>query len=279
MSGEMVQRQNTTAATVKSWLDKSKDAIARELPKGVNMQRFSAVAVNAISTTPMLSACKADSLFFGILKGFRLGLEVNGPLGEAYLVPFRDKSGSMLATFMPSYKGLIRLARQSGELATLYADVIKENDEYSIQRGTDMCLIHKIKIGRRGETIAFYAAAKFKDGCFDYELMTPEEIEHIRAKSKAANSGPWMTDYDEMAKKTVLKRLLKRLPMSVENFAEAVQADNKAEAGEIEPIQIEGIEIPVEELDKSDKADASDKSDGQAERPAGAARLAGKLGI
>jgi recombination protein RecT len=276
MNGETIQRSNrSTAATVKTWLEKSKDAIARELPKGVNLQRFIAVAINAISTNPLLSSCTAESLFCGILKGFRLGLEVNGPLGEAYLVPFKDnKSGNMLAIFMPSYKGMIKLARQSGELATLYADCIKENDEYSIQRGTDMCLTHRIKLGRRGETIAYYAAVKFKDSSYDYELMTPEEIGHIRSKSKAKDSGPWVTDFDEMAKKTVLKRLLKRLPMSVENFAEAVQADNKAEAGEIDPIQIEGIDIPAEEFEKAETQEV-----GAQERTNGAAKLAGKLGI
>lgn len=240
----------STVSTVKDLLEKNKNAILASMPKGVNIDRFYRVAINAISTTPKLAQCSAQSLFLSIVKGFALGLEVNGLLGEAYLVPFwNSKKRCHEAQFMPGYRGLIRLCRQSGEVSLIYADSIRGNDTYLISRGTDPKLEHKIFIGNRGDIIAYYTVVKMKDDTFDFEIMTPPEIEEIRAKSKSKDDGPWITDYDEMAKKTVLKRLMKRAPMSVENYAlaKAVTDDNKAASGESQEfIDIKGIDITNE---------------------------------
>lgn len=243
MANELVKR---TAETVKGYLVKNKGAIMAAMPTGANYERFCRTVINAISTTPALAECTVDSLFLSCVKAFSVGIEPNGPTMEGYLVPFRDK-GQAKAQFMPSYRGLISLARRSGMVSLVYADAIRKGDKFKISRGTDPKLEHEPTLDH-GEPMAYYAVAKMDDGSFDYEIMTPLEIDAIRKRSKAASMGPWVSDYEEMAKKTVLKRLTKRLPVSVENlaFAKAVQADNKADAGEdlSDVIDIEGIEVP-----------------------------------
>jgi recombinational DNA repair protein RecT len=119
--------------------------------------------------------------------------------------------------------------------------------------------VHEIPIGvDRGETQLYYAVARFKGGEInDFEIMTPSEIEAIRKRSKAKDKGPWVTDFDEMAKKTVLKRLLKRLPMSSENYAllaKAIDEDNRAAMGEAQSTIELGsdiIDISASEAPKS----------------------------
>lgn len=243
MANEVVKR---TAETVKGYLIKNKGAIMAAMPTGANYERFCRTVINAISTTPALAECTVDSLFLSCVKAFSVGIEPNGPTMEGYLVPFRDK-GQAKAQFMPSYRGLISLARRSGMVSLVYADAIRKGDKYKISRGTDPKLEHEPTLDH-GEPMAYYAVAKMDDGSFDYEIMTPLEVDAIRKRSKAASAGPWVSDYEEMAKKTVLKRLTKRLPVSVENlaFAKAVQADNRAETGDDMEgvIDIEGIEVP-----------------------------------
>ncbi len=244
-----------TAITVRDFLSKNKAAISTAMPIGANYERFCRTVINAISTTPALAECEANSLFLACVKAFSVGIEPNGPTQEGYLVPFKVK-GVAKAQFMPSYRGLISLARRSGMVSLIYADSIREGDKYRIARGTEPRLEHEPAISGRGKTLAFYAVAKLSDGNVDFEIMSPEDVIEVSERSnavKAKKAGyisatPWDTDFDEMAKKTVLKRLTKRLPVSVENlaFARAVQADNVAERGDdmAETIDIEGVEIP-----------------------------------
>jgi len=238
--------------SVQDYLNKNKQKIQAAMPSGANFDRFARVAVNAISTTPQLQRCSIQSLFLSIVQALSIGIEPNGPTQEGYLVPFKGH-----ASFMPSYRGLISLARRSGLIRSIYADVIHENDEYNIERGTKPSIFHKVDLTKdRGKIVAYYAVMVDKDGNTDFEVMTPDEIESIRNKSKAKDSGPWQTDYEEMAKKTVIKRLLKRAPMSVENnlLAKAVEADHKAAMGEAQDIiDIEGIEVPPDEPQKASR--------------------------
>lgn len=235
------QNQNTqlqerpAAAVVKQMLEKNRSSLIKSLPRGFdNYDRMSRAVINAISTTPQLAQCTPDSLFLSIVKGFAYGLEPNGLLGHGYLVPFKDK-GVMKAQFMPGYRGLIDLARRTGEISEVYATEVYENDKFEVSLGTEKSLIHKPDMfSDRGQVKGWYAVFRLKDGSVDFEIMGKSDIEKIRKLSKAGGSdfSPWNSGhYDEMARKTVIKKLLKRAPQSIE-CAAVVDADNRAAMGE-----------------------------------------------
>ena len=260
MSTQLVKKL-TTAEIVKGNLDKNREAIMKSLPRGFNYDRMCRSAINAISTTPSLAECTPTSLFLSLVKGFSLGLEPNGALSEGYLVPFNNKHNNQWikeAQFFPSYRGLINLARRTGEIASVYAREVYKNDFFEVQEGLERKLVHKpLVFGDRGDLIGFYAVFTTKDKDVDFDIMTLKEIESIRARSKAAQSGPWVTDYIEMAKKTVIKRLLKRAPLSIE-LAGAIEHENKVLDGtaSADIIEVEGLEIeePPKKVSKLEKA-------------------------
>lgn len=244
-----------TAGIVSAYLKKNREVIMKSLPEGFNFDRMCRVVVNAIYTTPELAKCSAESLFLSTVRAFSLGLEPNGTCGEGYLVPFWNSQKSCLeAQFMPGYRGLQALARRSGEIAEIYSKVVCRNDIFDVEEGTERKIIHKPDYKTdRGESICYYAVFRTKSGNIDFEVMSQKEIERVHASSKAGEGGPWSTWYDEMAKKTVMKRLLKRAPMSVEkseSFKKAIDAENRVAMGEeadnSDILDIEGLEVPDE---------------------------------
>jgi len=154
------------------------------------------------------------------------GLEPDGR--RAHLIPFRNnKRGTVECQLILDYKGLVELAMRSGTVANIHADVVCENDQFSYDCGE--ITSHRIDFRKpRGEPYAVYARCKFKDLTAKCEVMSRSEVESIRARSKAAHNGPWNTDWNEMAKKTVFKRLSKWLTLSPE-FRDAVEMDETAE--------------------------------------------------
>jgi recombination protein RecT len=234
------------ATYVSNAIAKNKNVLLASCPAGFNIDRMTRTVINAISTTPQLAKCDPASLFLSAIRGFSLGLEPNGALNEGYLVPFwNSKKGKNEAQFMPSYRGLQNLAMRSGEIANIYAKAVCENDTFEVEEGTARKIIHKPDYTKkRGNALCYYAVFVLKSGEFDFEVMSKEEIDNIRSRSKSAESGPWVTDYDEMAKKTVIKRLLKRSPMSIE-LASAISLENSASMGEAtnDVLDIDGLEI------------------------------------
>ena len=158
------------------------------------------------------------------------GLEPFSPLGHAYIVPYKNnQTGNMEAQFQAGYKGLVDLARRSGEIVSISANVVREGDLWEYEEGYDQKLKHVPNWGKRGEITLVYAYALLKDGGRQSTVMSKDEVDRIKAKSKA-KFGPWVDFYEEMAKKTVLKRLCKLLPASTE-LTKALDADNAAESG------------------------------------------------
>src|SRR5690606_11267902 len=136
--------------------------------------------------------------------------------------------------FVIGYKGMIDLARRSGNIESIYAQVVKENDEFEYQYGLEPDLKHKPAMKDRGKTIGAYAVAKFKDGGYQFEFMSVDEIEKRRKRSAAKDSGPWVTDYDEMCMKTVIRHMFKYLPISIEIMRQVVSADESIKT-EVKP--------------------------------------------
>lgn len=199
-------------ANLKSLLEKAKGSIAAVLPKHLTPDRLLKVALSATSRNPALLACTPQSILLAVMQASELGLEVGGLLGDAYFVPFKDQ-----AQLIVGYRGMIKLARQSGELKSIEAHVVRDTDIFDLEYGLDTRLVHKPALsGELGKVVAVYAIARFKDGGYQVDVMTLAEIEAVRLRSKASNDGPWNTDYAEMAKKTVVRRLCKYLPLSPE---------------------------------------------------------------
>lgn len=209
-------------------LESMKGQIARALPKFMNPERMTRIALTEFRTTPNLRACDVKSVLGAIVQSAQLGLEPGGHLGHAYLVPYKTTCQLIIG-----YRGMIDLARRSGQLVNISAHEVYENDVFEFEYGLEEKLRHIPARENRGEFIAAYAVARLKDGGHQIEVMFKSDIDQIRGKSKSGGSSysPWSTAYEEMAKKTVIRRLFKYLPVSIE-IQRAVTLDESAERGE-----------------------------------------------
>ncbi|MCK7581139.1 MAG: recombination protein RecT [Chromatiales bacterium] len=213
-----VQKQNYT--TVAQMMEKNRDSIAAALPKHLTVERLSRVALGELRTNPKLLECAPASLMNAIVKASQLGLEVGSAMGHAYLVPYKTE-----CTLIIGYRGMIALARRSGEIQSITARVVYARDTFELEYGLEEKLRHVPSTDEDpGPVTHVYAVAKLKDGGIQYEVMTRAEVEAIRKRSRAGGSGPWVTDWNEMARKTVMRRLFKYLPMSIE-MADAMSAE------------------------------------------------------
>ena len=227
----------------KAQLERSWPRIAAVAPKAMNKERMFQLALSAYNQTPELAKCSTASVLGCLMKCTALGMEpsaVDG-LGRAYILPFYNKkTGGTEATFILGYKGMIDLARRSGQLTDISARVVHEGDDFEYEYGLDEKLRHipSTKPIEGRQLTHVYMVAHFKDGGHYIDVMTRDEVEAVRKRSKAANFGPWKTDYEAMAMKSVIRRAFKFMPVSVE-AAGAVNADETVQTvneGEGDPI-------------------------------------------
>lgn len=224
--------------------DAFKSAIAQVLPKHLTPERMVRVAILAITRTPKLQKCDQASFFNALMTLSQLGLEPDGR--RAHLIPFENrKRGVVECQLIVDYKGLVELVNRSGAVSNVHADVVCENDVFETNAGK--LVRHSIDYRKpRGEVFAAYALASMKDGGTKLEVMPKAEIEAIRNRSRAGTSGPWVTDWNEMAKKTVFRRLAKWLPLSPE-FRDAVEADDATEVETRPAVPIDAPEFLIPE--------------------------------
>lgn len=211
--------------TMQQYIKSMEGEIKKALPSVITPERFTRIVLSAISVNPKLGSCTPASFLGAMMTSAQLGLEVNTPLGQAYVLPYSNK-GTLEAQFQLGYKGLIDLAYRSGEVESIQAHVVYENDEFSCEYGLEPKLVHKPADSDRGEAIKVYAVFKTKSGGFGFEVMSMEDVRKHAAKySKAYGSSfsPWKTSFEEMAKKTVLKRVLKYAPLKTEFVRAATQ--------------------------------------------------------
>lgn len=223
-----------------AYLLKSRQAeIQKMLPKHLNAERLLKVAQIAATTTPALAKCDVPSLIGAIGQCAQMGLEPNTVLGHAYLVPFntkrKDANGNERwvnsVQVIIGYKGLIDLARRSGQIVSIAAHEVCVADHFNMVYGLDEKLEHKPALGERGDIIGFYAVAKLKDGGHCFEFMSLHQVREIMAATQSKGKyGPWKDHFTEMGRKTVIRRLAKYLPLSIE-FQTAAALDSMAEAG------------------------------------------------
>jgi len=197
--------------------DKFKSEMALALPKHLTPDRMARVALTTLLKTPKLGECDPASVMQALMTCSQHGIEPDGR--RAHLIPYGKQCQLII-----DYKGIVELVMRSGNISYIHADVIYANDEFDYDRGE--LKAHKYDLGGdRGDLVGCYALCRFKDGTEKCEVMSKAEVEAIRVRSKAGKSGPWVTDWNEMAKKTAFRRLSKWLPMDGE-VREAFESDD-----------------------------------------------------
>lgn len=220
--------------TLRSLFDRSKSSLAAVMPKHLTPDRLLKITLSAASRTPALLDCTPESVLLAVMQCAQLGLEPNTPLGLAYLIPFDNtKTRRKECQFIPGYRGLIKLAQQSGEISDLRSRVVYEGDHFRVEYGMTEKLEHiPAMTGENRAIVAVYAIATIKGSTVPHmEVMTVNEIVAIKNRSRSGNNGPWVSDLSEMARKTVIRRICKSLPLSVE-MGTALAAQAVAESGD-----------------------------------------------
>jgi recombination protein RecT len=252
--------QSSQVTGLKLLLSKMQGQIAKALPSVLTPERYTRMVMTALSTNPDLQKCTPESFLGAVMQAAQLGVEPNTPLGQAYLIPYRNK-GRLECQFILGYKSFLDLAYRSGEVSIIDAQAVHANDEFEYEYGLEPKLKFKPALKNRGEVIAYYAMFKTKAGGFNFLVMSKEDIvAHAKMYSKAYSNGysPWSTNFDAMAKKTVLKQVLKYAPLKsefVKNLAadETIKTDIQPDMvdvnDETEPINV----TPVEEEHKKEE--------------------------
>lgn len=207
MDKDLTVKKETAVAvkkdvTIKSLLTGNDfmEKVAKVVPKYITPERFVQVSVNCITKNPGLLNCTPQSFFGALMNLAQSGLTPNGR--DAHLIPYGKE-----CTLNIDYKGYVKLALRNGNIKKVFADVVCKGDEFDYDKGT--VLHHRPNFLERGEMYAAYATITFNDGSEESMVLSKKEVDSIRARSKSKNSGPWVTDYNEMAKKSAFRRLAK----------------------------------------------------------------------
>lgn len=249
VTGEVVdrpQQQEQRSMTVRDLLAGSKaKAMAAVCTNALTAEKIVKLFALAASRTPLLLQCTPVSVANAMMQCSELGI-APGTLGTAYPIPFYNGAAKAYeCQLIIGYRGLVELARRSGQVSTITAGVVREGDHFEYEDGIDPILRHRPTAPLSAKRTHAWAAVKFKDGSFQTAVLRWEEVERVRACSKAGNSGPWAKHTDEMAKKTALRRLCKLLPLTPD-VAEKIE------------------QVETTEFDMSDIAAANEQAEQQA---------------
>lgn len=222
---------SNAVALVDQMLTKSAEQIQKVLPLTMQSERFIRVALTTIRKSPKLQQCSPISVCSAVIQAAQLGLEFSDTLGHAYLVPYGNE-----ATLLIGYRGLIDLARRSGSIKKMEARAVYEGDFFDYELGINSTLVHR-PCGKNTNPTHFYAIAFLSDGSHQFEVMSKEQIDEHRDKFARKGSDAWGKSYDEMARKTVVRRLIKMLPLSTE-LVDALSLEETAH----EPEKLERVQ-------------------------------------
>lgn len=223
-------------------LQKQQGEILKAIPKGLDAQRFVRAALTVFARTPKLLDCDTNSVLGAVMQAAQLGLELDPGMGQAYLVPY-----GRTCTMITGYQGLVALAMRTPDVKSVIARAVYEKDLFDYELGLNEVLKHK-PTGEpdKGNLTHVYAVSKLvdKDGMIlVFEVMSKKEVDAIRARSRAKDSGPWVTDYEMMARKTVVRRLSKWLPKATD-FGRAIAAEDRFDMGKAG----DGVDEMIDEL-------------------------------
>jgi recombination protein RecT len=253
--------------TLSDALKKASGTLSAVAANKVKPEALIKIAIGAASRTPLLLECNPQSIVRSVMQGAELGLTPGSALNSAYLVPYRN-GNAYEAQLIVSAQGLTELMYRSGLVSNLQAECVYRGDEFEYEQG----LTPKLKHVPMDETIDsadithVYAIVTLKDGSQVFKVMARKAIDRIRSKSKASSSGPWVTDYAEMARKTVIKNLSKYVPKSIE-VARAMALDTAQEVGDFSLL----------EFDAPESVPALEATNAPASAPSAIEALAGKV--
>jgi recombination protein RecT len=232
MSAEIANTTPTDGASLSvfGFLSKHKDQIAAALPRHITADRMARIALTELRKTPDLLKCDPKALFGAIIQCAQLGLEPGGALGHVWILPYKNrKENRTEPQVIIGYRGMIDLARRSGQIVSISARVVRKGDFFRFSYGLNETLLHKPaeeEPADGAESITHaYAVAKLRDGGVQFEVVTARELNRV-----AKDFGPWVDHPEEMAKKTAIRRLFKYLPVSIE-MQRAAMLDERADAG------------------------------------------------
>lgn len=253
--------------TLTQLIERQAGEVKRALPKHVSVERFTRIVLTAVKSTPKLLECTPESVLGGMMVAAQLGVELNTPAQEAWILPFsnkfRDANGKeswrMEAQFILGYRGIIKLGYQSGQIASIVARSVYKGDKFEFSYGLEDKLTHEPNFEDQGEPYAWYAVAKFRNGGYNFVVVGKAEVERHRAKSKAKDGKAWKDDFDAMARKTAIRILQPYIPQSPELLKAAVYDESTIDiddvlavsddAGELEA-KYEAIEATVRTVDE-----------------------------
>lgn len=249
LKNSLKETKSTNDKSIKTLITQMEPQIAKALPSVITPERFTRIALTAISSNPKLASCDSKSFLGALMQSAQLGLEPNTPLGQAYLIPYGDK-----VQFQIGYKGMIDLAHRSGEFKTIYAKEVYQNDDFHFEFGLNPKLEHVPATEDRGDIVYYYAVYTLVNGGFGFEVMSRADVmKFAKTYSKTYSNGPWQTNFDEMAKKTVIKKVLKYAPIKTD-FARNIQEDQTIKT-ELDPdmssVQSEFVLSDYEVIDET----------------------------
>ena len=254
--GGALEKQGKKPLTIYDYINANKLEFERALPAQMDTERFIRVVLTALRTNTQLQRCSVQSVLAAAMTGAQLGLEINTPLGHAYLIPYKHKDRGYEAQFQLGYQGIIDLAWRSGKYRTIYAMKVYDNDTFRYSYGLNPTLKHIPDKKPEGLPCYYYAVYQLANGGANFVVMSREAIEaHATRYSQSFRKGkesPWQTEFDLMSMKTCIKMLLKFAPKSVE-VVKALSADETVKTGiaenmaDIPPAEIDYIDSEVEE--------------------------------
>ena len=218
-SGKALQTQHDNGPRAEAdrhqqFLKARMDQIGRWVTQGVRPEALVRFTLLDLSTNEKLRKCTPESIFMSLLACATTGLEPGALKGEAYLVPFAGK-----AQFMPGWRGLVKQARRSREIAGLTANVVREHDVFDLDEGTANTLVHKPARSNRGDVIGAYAIATLVGGHHEIEWLDREDLDAIQAVAEKRGKSPaWGEWEDQMQRKSAIRRLAKRLPLGSDYY-------------------------------------------------------------
>lgn len=232
--------------------------IKKALPSTITQERFTRIVLTALSSNPKLQSCTPGSFLGAMMQAAQLGLEPNTPTGQAYLIPYGN-----VCQFQLGYRGLIALAYRTGSVKSIEAHEVRENDDFDYEYGLEPKLRHKPAFKNRGPVIAYYAVVHMKDGGYCFEVMSKDDVEAFaKAKSMGYGRGPWQSDFDAMAKKTLVKKVLKYAPISTD-FVRAVATDDTVKDVSPDDDMSDVIDLPAEDVTVEDVPEGVDPETGE----------------
>jgi len=220
---QAMQTRNTGGGSLVAQIESMKPQLARAMSNAIDVEVLARTIITEVRKVPKLANCSKESFFGALFDCAQMGL-VPGPMGHVYLIPYGNE-----CTLVIGYKGLLELCYRSPRIESVETYVVCENDQFEQTFGLNPDIIHKVDpaVKERGAMTHVYAVCRIKGLAIPrFEVMSRDEVDAIMKRAKASANGPWKTDYNEMARKTVFRRLSKTLPLTTD-VMDAISRDER----------------------------------------------------